>query len=189
MSYCVYKLENDRNELYFGMTKNPDKRWIDHMINARNNRSCSSKRLWYDDNAVIQMHDEYEWFETEQEAHEREKELIQNNNCVNVTKYDYDKKAHSKEYYQKNKEATLQQAKQHYEKNKQVILQKSKDFYEKNKEKIKTKTKAYGQKNKEVIAEKNKQKIVCDICGSLTARGHISRHKKSARCKSYLPTK
>ena len=154
MSYCVYKLENDKGELYYGMTKRPDRRWLDHMKNARNDRTCSSKKLWYDDTAEVGMY-ELEWFETEEEAHEREKYLIQNNNCVNKVKYDFDMQSYQKEY-----------KKEYYEKNKGMILQKEKEYRDNNKEKI-------------------KEKIVCDNCASIVRKTHMLRHKRSAKCKNY----
>jgi hypothetical protein len=99
----VYKLENDKGELYFGISKKINKRWNSHMHNARHDGRCSSKRLWYDDTAVVGM-EELEWFEIEEEAHKREVELIKNNNCVNDRKYTFDSKAYTKQYNKKRKE-------------------------------------------------------------------------------------
>ena len=77
--FCVYKLENDRGEIYFGMTKDPKTRWYKH---SNGNAKCTSGILWEDGGIVDDIQVLY-WFETEQLALEREKELIQNNNCVN----------------------------------------------------------------------------------------------------------
>jgi len=196
MSYCVYKLENDKNELYFGMTKSPNKRWSDHMKNARDNGTCSSKKLWYDGDTVVAMQ-ELEWFDTKEEAHEREKELIQSNNCVNKLKYDFDYKTYKKEYLEKNKEVNAQYHKEYREKNKEVIAEKRKEYDEKNKVKISEKKKIYHEKNKEKknadskeyyeknkvkINEKKKEKIECNTCGSIVRRDCMANHKKSKKC-------
>ena len=141
--YCVYQLQNDKNEIYFGMTKNVNKRWLKHMKDAREDGDCSSKKLWYDDNTVVEMH-ELEWFESKDDCHEREIYLIQNNNCVNAVKYDFDAKAYTNEYYENNKGQILQKMKEYRQQNKEAISQKSKE---------------YRQTNKETIYQKRKEKI------------------------------
>ena len=32
-----------------------------------------------------------------------------------------------------------------------------------------------------------KEKITCDVCNSIVSRSSLSSHKKSAKCKAYLP--
>jgi predicted GIY-YIG superfamily endonuclease len=158
MSYCVYKLENDKNELYFGMTKNPDRRWLGHMQNARDDGTCSSKKLWYDSSCVVGMY-ELEWFETEEEAHEREKELIQGNNCVNQIKYNHDWKAYKKAWDMENKEHNT------------IVKNKwGRDNYDKFKDK----------KN-----SWKREKITCDNCGISVSRNSMARHKRRDICKNY----
>ena len=155
MSYCVYKLDSTNGLVYFGMTNNVNKRWYRHMQNAREDGECSSKKLWHDDTSVIEMH-ELEWFESKEEAHEREIYLIQNNNCVNKMKYNFDAKANKKEYYENNKG---------------VIAEYKKDYYE---------------KNKDELSQKKKEKIACDVCASIVRKSDMSRHMRTAKCKSHL---
>ena len=43
----------------------------------------------------------------------------------------------------------------------------------------------YRELNKERIKARYNEKITCDICGSIVARGRIARHKKSKKCLSF----
>ena len=62
-----------------------------------------------------------------------------------------------------------------------------KNRYQEKKEHILSQQKEYYEKNKQLIYNKAAQQIVCDNCGELTNRGHISRHKKSKKCQNHSP--
>ena len=86
-----------------------------------------------------------------------------------------------KEWYKDNREVCLENMKQHYQDNREKI----KEYYQDNREKIKEYGKQRYQNNREKIAEKNKQKITCDICGSIVRKGDIATHKKTKKCINY----
>ena len=130
--FCVYKLENNRGEVYYGITKDPKVRWHGHR--AINN-NCSSSILWKDDGIVNDI-EVLEWFDTEELAIEREKELIRNNNCVNVQGKRTRKEqyiAYHKVYDKKNKERKSAYMKEYREKNKAKLRAYMKEYREKNK--------------------------------------------------------
>ena len=102
--YCVYQLKNDRGQVYFGITKDPKARLRQHRSNIND---CTSGILWKDGGIVDDIKI-LEWFDTEDLALEREKDLIRNNICVNLkgnrgTRKEQ-KSAHSKKHYEQNKE-------------------------------------------------------------------------------------
>jgi len=149
--YCVYQLKNDRGEVYYGMTKDPKGRLQKHRV--FNYNYCTSVILW-EDGGVVDDIEVLDWFDTEELALEREKELIRNNNCVNII----------------GKYTRQEQKKMYRENNKEQILASEKKFRENNKEKINARA---------------TEKIKCDVCGSMTTRGHKARHQQSDKCKSF----
>jgi len=161
--YCVYKLENNRGEVYYGMSKDPKRRLKEH---RRKSEGSKSKFLWQN-NGVVDDMEILDWFDNKEDCHKREKELIQNNNCVNL----------------KGKYTTQ---KEYYEKNKEEITAKTKQYYEKNKEKLKVSQKEQYEKNKEKIRAQQSEKIKCDICGSTIRRDGKTKHQRTAKCKSFL---
>ena len=90
-----------------------------------------------------------------------------------------------KQYYQENHEACLEKAKQQYKKNRDEILEKAKQYHQNNREVRLEKGKQYRQKNHEMIVEQRRQKITCDICGSIVCKGDILKHKKSQKCMNF----
>ena len=87
-----------------------------------------------------------------------------------------------KQHYQDNREKILEYKKQHYQDNLEKILEKHKQYKQNNREKIAEQRKEYYQNNSEKILENMKQKITCDICGSIVCKGDISKHKKTKKC-------
>ena len=59
---------------------------------------------------------------------------------------------------------------------------KKKQNYEANKEQILERGKKYREANKEKIAEKQKEKVICDHCGSEITKGNLSKHQKTKKC-------
>ena len=74
-----------------------------------------------------------------------------------------------------------EQSKIYYENNKEIIKQKSKEYRNTHKEEIAKHKKDYRQQHHEYIYEK----IPCDVCGKLTSRDHMARHKRSQKCQPY----
>ena len=104
-------------------------------------------------------------------------------------------------YYEKNIDKINEKKKLYYEENKDKMREKDKNYYEKNKDKVNERQKIYNDKNKEkqnethkIYYEKNKEKILkklaekveCDICGCLSTKGHLPRHKKTSKCMSFI---
>jgi predicted GIY-YIG superfamily endonuclease len=179
--FCVYKLENNRGQVYFGKTNNPKERLKKHRYNSN---KCTSQVLWQDDGIVDDI-EVLDWFETEELALQRETELIRNNNCVNLLGNRGTKQEQNKAYRENNKEKLSADSKAYREKNKEIKIAYQKEYYEKNKEKINANQKEYEEKNKERISARRREKIVCDICCSVIARGDKAKHQRTAKCKSF----
>jgi len=190
--FWVYKLQNNRGEIYYGMSKNPKARWLAH----RNGTSrCNSYILWKDD-GVVEDIEILEKFDNEELALEREKELIRNNNCVNISGK-YTKQEQSKLYYEKNKEKIKQYdeknkekirayKKEYYENNKDEKLAYKKEYYENNKDETRAYMKEYYENNKEKIRAQQSEKIKCEICGCMVSHNYKAKHQRTAKCKSFL---
>ena len=100
-------------------------------------------------------------------------------------------KEYKKEWYETNKESTIQKSKEYYEKNKEHVLEYHKEYYDNNKEHykeykkewrtnnkehIKEREKEYREKNKEQISIKNKEKGNCPHCSKEMIKYNIKRH-------------
>lgn len=90
-----------------------------------------------------------------------------------------------KEYKADNLEAITLYQKEYHIINREKIALQQKKYNEKNKEKHAIRSKKYREKNKERLAKRVAEKIKCDNCGRMTARGNISPHKKTNVCKSF----
>ena len=44
----------------------------------------------------------------------------------------------------------------------------------------------YYKLNRDKLLSHANEKITCELCGSLVARNHLSRHKKGYRCKKSI---
>jgi len=99
------------------------------------------------------------------ELETKEREYIENNECVNKQ---IPTRKH-REYYKK-----------YYEEKKDEILQKHKEYREKNRDKITQKYKEYYDEKKDRIFEK----IICP-CGAESTKHHIRRHEKTIKHKEW----
>ena len=86
-----------------------------------------------------------------------------------------------KQYRQDNRETILEKNKQYYQDNRDEILEKRNQYRRENPDKVEQKKQRY-QDNRDNILEKQKQKITCDICGSIVRKGGLSEHKKTKKC-------
>ena len=100
-----------------------------------------------------------------------------------------------RQYYEDNRESILDKSRQYYEDNKESILDKKKQYREDNRESIRDKSRQYYEDNKGSILDKKKQyyqtnkenfkqTITCE-CGSVVAKGNLTKHKKSKKHLSY----
>lgn len=93
-------------------------------------------------------------------------------------------KEKSKKYYVNN----IDKIKKYREDNADKIKEKVKKYRENNAEKIIEKNKKWREDNAEYIKEKAKIQICCNICGAFSSKHQISRHQKSKKCMSKIPS-
>jgi hypothetical protein len=133
-----------------------------------------STKQWYDDNREILIEKQKQYYK---------------DNLEKISE-------RSREYYQNNREKIVEQKKQYAQNNRDKIAEYHKQFYQDNREKIKQYNqdnrdkiaeyhKQFYQDNREKILERQKQKITCERCGSISTKHHITRHKKSQKCLNY----
>jgi len=78
-------------------------------------------------------------------------------------------------YYWKNHEKERERCKISHQKHKHLHKEKRNEAQKKK----------YNE-NKEYYNSKSAEKIICDVCGSLSRRGDIAKHKKSKKCMSNI---
>jgi hypothetical protein len=94
-----------------------------------------------------------------------------------------------KEWYHNNIERCRQTSRRFYHNNIEKERERSKIVYEKYKhlhaEKRNEREKQRYNENKKEYNAKRAEKIVCDICGSLSRLGDIAKHKRTKKCMSH----
>ena len=114
----------------------------------------------------------------------REKNYINNNDCVNKRKPIIsieEKKECQKEYNEKNKEKIKEYVKEYNEKNIDKIKERKKDYDKKNKEKNKEYAKEYYKNNIEHYIEQRKRKYICEHCNEELLLQTKPNHEKTLR--------
>jgi len=66
--------------------------------------------------------------------------------------------------------------------NKEIRAARDAAYYQKNKDKIVIRQATYRENNKDKIAAKEREKVSCDICGSMICRSKLRRHQRSKKC-------
>ena len=101
--------------------------------------------------------------------------------CILLEEVDNENiKIKEQEYINKlNPSLNVRKAYNTIEEQKEYIKIKDKKYYEKNKDKIKKNREKYYEKNK----EKNKEKIKCDLCGSIVSKGSLKKHQSRMICR------
>jgi len=150
----IYFIVDINGLVYIGSTIQELKdRFASHKSIKKYNTDNTRSSILDLDNSIIECIEEC----TEDMRKERESYWINNIDCVNKIKYDFDSKKYKKEYSEKNREKKkeymkeyekLEKRKEYLEKNREKRNQQNKEYYEKNKEKIKQKHKDYYQKKK-----------------------------------------
>jgi len=181
----IYKIiDKTNNNIYIGSTiKTLNKRLIEHKteykksINKKQSNTTSFEIIKNNNYEILLL----ETFpcNNKYELEQRERYYIDNNCCVNKTIPTRTKK----EWTEKNKDKIKEQQKKWYENNKTKIKEKRKEYYENNKEKRKEYLENNKDKIKEYLKNKNKQKVICDLCGTQVIKNNLNRHKKTQRCK------
>ena len=129
---------------------------------------------------------------TKKELRRKEGEIIKLLNCVNkrvdgrtYKEYFLDNeqkiKKYKKQYNEIHKEENRIYMKQYYQQNKEILSKKQKIYNQKNKEKLQLCKKKYYQQNKEKLQKNQKEKIKCEICGSIFSRSNKARHYKTKK--------
>jgi len=93
--YKIYRIvDNTNGNIYIGKTKQTLK---ERLYGHKNKTTCSSREIIKNGDYKIELIEE-----TQDES--REIYWIQNTNCINANKYNYDKKEAHKIYYKNNKD-------------------------------------------------------------------------------------
>jgi len=182
----LIKCKYDDTLVYAGSTiKTLEKRFCSHKYDKK----CSLYKYvngdW--DNWYIELYENYpcknKYILKQHEGYVIKQIATINENIAgrNLKEWYQDNREKKKEYYQDNRDEILEYHKKYYQDNREKNLEYQKQHYQDNREKIKE----YYQDNREKIAEKNKQKITCDICGSIVRKGDIATHNKTKKCINY----
>jgi len=165
----IYKIvDNTNDNVYIGSTCTLlCKRLAQHKENYRQYlkgqfANLSSFQIITNDNYDIVLVEKYPCKDKE-ELHKRERHYIETTpNCVNKM---IPTRTH-KEYYQDNREATLERVRK---------------YAEVNKDKIKIKTKAYRKLNDEKIKQYKSKVCICQICNCEYTHAHLKRHERTKK--------
>ena len=112
MIYKIYLITDCHNKNYVGVTKLTLKRRLQLHKRDEKKKNCSSYKLNLDD-CKIELLEEC----TEEDSKERERYWINNIDCVNINKLNYDKnqyrerKEYQKEYFKNNREKITERKK------------------------------------------------------------------------------
>ncbi len=190
----IYKITSEQTmDVYYGSTcltlkkrmsnhKSNYSRYIDP--NNEFKEYCTSYELLKYTYSKIELIENFECA-TRQELQKREFYNIQNNDCINKIKGDFNKNQYNKEYYILNKDEITEYKKQYIIDNKDKLLEQQKQYYIDNKNKITEYKKQYYIDNKDKIIEHGKEKINC-ICSGKYTKGNRSNHFKSPKHQNFI---
>ena len=121
----IYCIEDINGLKYVGSTKQKlNQRFRGHKCN----KTCSSKLLDLENSKIYSLEEC-----KESNRREREQHHINNTECVNKYKLNFNSKEYQKQYdsqhYKENKERRNQQQQQHYKENKERIKQHQKQYH------------------------------------------------------------
>ena len=175
---------DDDTSIYVGSTI--QKYLSARMGTHRSDKTCSLYKYvngnW--DNWYIELYEEYPC-DNKQLLEKREGEVIRLIGSINKQIAGRTQK----EWYQDNKEKTIQRTKKWYQDNKEKKQEYDKQYKNANKEKKQEYVKQYRNDNKEKRKEKRKEKVICQNCGAEVKKGNLAQHKKTNKCKNYNITK
>jgi uncharacterized membrane protein len=142
--YRLYSPSRADVGVYYGSTVCK----LNERFYRHNNKDCSSKSIIEIGDAVIELVEDFPC-NSLKELQSREYWWIQNNECINIRKGDFNRKEWIKEYNEKNREELKEKRKEYNEKNREEFNRKQREYYEKNREEVNRKTREYREKNRE----------------------------------------
>ena len=110
----------------------------------------------------------------------------------------FDKNAYARKSYAEKRKLQLEQREKYNEehqeeiaevkrqkelKNQELNKARCKQYRESHKEEVKAMKQRHYENNKDKILEKQKEMILCDVCGCETTKHHLPRHMRSNKCK------
>lgn len=169
----IYKLVSDNSDdIYIGSTCQSltarlgghKRDYNSYLKEDKNRRYCTAQKILEKENCKIVLIEKYPCND-KIELFKKEREWIENLNCVNKQKpytSDIEKKEYMIEYhknhYENNKEEINEKTLKRYHLNKDKINKKTKEYRENNKEKEKIRHKKYNEENKDIINLKRREK-------------------------------
>ena len=171
----IYSIRSPHtNKLYIGATtkKYLSKRLAIHraeykqFLNGKRKTCCSSRLILELGEAYIQLEEKFPC-ESIEESNKKEREWVDKFGelCVNNKKPGRTKR----EYYEENREKTLE---------------KVKEYSRANKDKISTRMKKYYKQNREKIQAQQREPFTCPHCSTITSYGHKARHFRTKVCQA-----
>lgn len=200
--YCIWVKTKQGVLRYYGHTENMTVRKGKHVSAHKKWVAAGKPKRVSEVNATrsVFVLDHEDWrmdvvdkieCETKDEARALEGKWILENDCVNMkvegrTKQEWleDNPDYNKQYYEDHKEQISEYQKQYRQDNKEEQSEYIKKYREHNKAKIRENLKQYRETHKAEISAKGKEKVTCDICGSLVRKYGIVEHHKSKKCLS-----
>ena len=169
----IYKITDDENNIYIGSTtqKYLSSRLQQHKAHTKKNRITTNK-LVNPDTWNIQLLEQFECNDIN-ELRTKERQYIENNNCINKNIPTRTQKERNKIFYDENKQIELDRKTKYYYENKDLCLEQRKKYYNENSNKIIEYSKNY------------QQKIITCECGAVIKQGGILRHKKTKKHQSF----
>jgi hypothetical protein len=152
--YRLYSPSRADVGVYYGSTV---QKLYQRLCGHKAKKKCSSISIIEIEDAVIELVEDFPC-NNKKELEAREYWFIQNNECVNKNKGDFNRKKYIKEYNEKNREELKEKRKEFYEKNREEVNRKNREYSEKNREKNKEYCKEFYEKNKEEILRKQKER-------------------------------
>lgn len=199
---CVYKIccrNPDIEHVYVGSTTN--------LVNRRtaHKSSCNKISGRHYDFPVYQFIREHGGWENwdvvkvesvncncSSDLHQRERYWVEKlgatlnsiNPFLSTDERKEQKLACNKAYYIEHKEELCEKMEKYHADNREVLLQKQREYHHKNKQKHNEIRKKLYQKEREAILCRNKEKVTCEHCGSVSTKGGITAHYKTKKCRA-----
>ena len=194
----IYKIvDNTNGNIYIGSTINSlSYRLSGHKTKYKSylEGKCHNTRSFdiiKNNNYRIELLENYPC-NNKKELETRERDYIEDNNCLNKaiptrTDKEYRKyyEEKRKQNYINNRDKILERSKQNYINNRDKKLEYGKQYRIKNLDKKLEYGKQYRIKNRDKIKENRKINITCE-CGSIITKVHINRHKKTKKHLKFI---
>lgn len=194
MLYIIYRIRVETADgkilSYYGHTDDFERRKGEHVSNHRRwNTAGKPEKVsvvhGVTRSVLVLDHEGWDMEEVdtiecdkEEDAEKLEGEWIRSHDCVNRII----PRRTRKQRHLDNREKDNENSRQYHHDNREKLSEKHKQNYQKNREKRCEKQHQYYEQNRATINEKKKEKVTCDICGSLVRKDGIPDHHKSKKC-------